>query len=110
VSPRDKVAIHRLSTQESSPKTPPDKIIKSSTKGCPHETKIRDLNLQIINQGNVVAKLQRKLLIIRDVASNSNNIDLKVNKIGKDTRLNIGGTANIEDETKCKNVINLQFG
>ena len=64
VSPRDKVFIHRISTKRSIPKTPPGKITKSSTKCFPYVRVIRDLNLQIINQDNVIAELRKKKLSI----------------------------------------------
>ena len=59
VSPRNQVTLHsRMSAIKSTPETPPDKIIKKIHSNTGARSKmIRDLNHQIINQNNVIAKL-----------------------------------------------------
>ena len=98
-------------------RTPPKSVVRKSMKNNPDSQMLRDFKRHIIDQNKVIADLNRKLEIIRDVASNVSSTDTR-QILKNDTKINIsdkidGLEVDLEDSSQTRspsrNVINLHF-
>ena len=98
-------------------KTPTKSDLRKNRNKNSESVMLRDLRRHIINQNNVIADLNRKLEIIRDVASDANSTDTR-QIMKNNTKINLldkidGLEVDVEDSSPTKsssrNVINLHF-